>query len=378
MKIPYSRPAIIGNEEKYVMETLQSGKWSGRGLRTTGLESLVRNMFSVKHAFFVTSGTSALEVGAILSGVGSGDEVIVPSFGFTSTVNCIVGRGATPVFADIDPETWNLSVETVEPLITPKTKALVPIHYAGSVSGIQGLRDLCAKNEIFLIEDAAQSVGARWKGRPVGSTQDVTCFSLHDTKNVAAGEGGLVCTDNDDLALRAEIIIEKGTDRQKFLRGQVDKYSWVDYGSSYVASEILASVALAQIEKLNLITERRVQIWNHYKDVLGSFEGRISFQSFDEGVEHNGHIFGFCVPVEKRDAILADLNASGVGATFHYVPLHSSSYSKKMGWMPGRSLPHTDNLSNSLIRLPIYWSLREPEVHWVSEMTRKILNHHLD
>jgi dTDP-4-amino-4,6-dideoxygalactose transaminase len=303
-----------------------------------------------------------------------GDEVITPSFGFVSSANAIALRGAKPVFCDVDKDLWNITAKIVEPLITKKTKAVMPVHYAGSSAGIEDLRKLCKDRNLFLIEDAAQSLGAKRDGRPIGSSDDVTCFSLHDTKNISSGEGGLVLTDSDELAKRIEILIEKGANRQQFFRGQVDKYRWVDIGSSYIGSDLLAAVALAQMEKINEITEKRKNIASKLKSGLEKFAGKISWQVVPENIETNGHVSAFIIDTKIRDSVLEKLKALGVNALFHYVPLHDSPFAIEMGFDLKSDLENTREISEGLVRLPLYYSMTDAEVDYVIEKTSSVLS----
>jgi dTDP-4-amino-4,6-dideoxygalactose transaminase len=373
MTIPFNKMTVVGNEEKYLLEALHSGKWCGRGSKTLALEKLVKEKCQAKHAFFVTSCTSALEISTLISKIEPGDEVILPSFGFVSAANAVVLRGARPVFADIDLSTWNISLSEVEPLITPKTRAILPVHYAGSTAGIEDLRAVCQAKGIFLIEDAAQSLGAKRGGHPVGSTPWTTCFSLHETKNISAGEGGLIMTDSDELAGRIEIQIEKGTNRQKFFRGQVDKYTWVDRGSSYIASDLLAAVALAQMERLEQITAKRTQLLKIYRETLAEFDGLIHWQELPKGIETNGHVAAFRVNPAIRGVIIKSLRDQGVEATFHYVPLHDSPFAKEQGLLPKTDLPNTRAVSEGLVRLPIFFSMSVDQAHEVAKKTADTL-----
>ncbi len=365
---------VVGNEEKYLLEALYSGQWVGRGPKTLALEKLAARSCGAKHAFFVTSGTAALEVATLLAQLRPGDEVITPSFAFVSSANAIALRGAKPVFADIDKDLWNITTETVEPLLTKKTKAILPVYYGGSSAGADGLRDICKKNNLFFIEDAAQALGAKRDGKLIGSTEYVTCFSLHATKNLSSGEGGLVMTDSDELARRIEIQIEKGTDRQQFFRGQIDKYRWVDIGSSFIASDLLAAVGLGQIEKMMEVTEKRKAICARIQSALKKFEGLISFQVIPKNIETNGHALGFTINSEIRDQILSQYKSLGVQAIFHYVPLHDSPYARTQGFVPGEDLKNTRAISEGLVRLPIYYSMTDQEVDFIISSSEKILS----
>jgi dTDP-4-amino-4,6-dideoxygalactose transaminase len=374
MEIPSNRVTLTGNEEKYLLESLKSGKWSGRGPKTLALEKLSAKVCEAKHSFFVTSGTAAIEIGCLLAKLKPGDEVITPSFAFVSSANAIALRGAKPVFADVDRDTWNISRETIEPLITKKTRAILPVYYGGSAAGSEGLKEICREKKLFLVEDAAQALGAKLGGKPVGSSDYVSCFSLHDTKNITSGEGGLVMTDSDDLAKKIEIVIEKGTNRQQFFRGQVDKYRWVDMGSSYIASDLLAAVALAQFEKINEITEKRRSICTKIRKGLEIFDGKISWQVIPKNIQTNGHVSAFTIDPKIRDEVLKKLKASGVQGIFHYVPLHDSPYAKEAGYTTEKDLKNTRYISEGLIRLPVFYSMTDNEVEFVIEKTSKVLS----
>lgn len=371
-KIPFNWPKALGNEEKYLLEALHSGKWCGRGAKTLALEKRAKEITKAKHCFFVTSCTSALELSCLVAGIKEGDEVILPSFGFVSAANAVVLRGGRPVFADIDLDTWNLSLETVEPLVSKKTKAIITVHYAGSGAGVEELREVCERRGVFLIEDAAQSLGAKRNGAVIGPTPWTTCFSLHETKNIVCGEGGLIMTDDEDLAGRLEIQIEKGTNRQKYFRGQVDKYTWVDVGSSYIASDLLAAVALAQLEKIEEITRRRLEIYNRYREGLDTMGGKLRWQSFPAGIQHNGHIAAVCMNPKIRPEALKQIRESGVEAAFHYVPLHDAPFAKENGFVPEQDLPNTRLISDGLIRLPLWYGMSDQQVNRVMEVVGNV------
>lgn len=370
--IPFNKMSVVGNEEKYLLEALHSGKWCGRGPKTIQLESLVKDLLKVKHCFFVTSCSSALEISCGVAEVGPGDEVILPSFGFVSSANAVVARGATPVFADVNLETWNMEVENVLPLVSSKTKAILTVHYAGSTSGVEGLRKLCKEKNLFLIEDAAQSLGSKKGGSPVGATPWTSCVSLHETKNLSCGEGGLILTDDQEFSERIEIIIEKGTNRQKFFRGQVDKYTWVDLGSSYIGSDLLAAVALAQFEKLNEITEKRLKIYNFVKAELGDLNGRIHWQKLGPGIETNGHLMVFRTDVKLRQKVLEGLKGLGVQAQFHYVPLHNSPFAEAHGLIPKSELKNTQLIWEGLVRLPIFYDMTMDQAGEIAQAVKKV------
>jgi dTDP-4-amino-4,6-dideoxygalactose transaminase len=306
--------------------------------------------------------------------IGPGDEVIMPSFNFVSSANAVVRQGARPVFADIDMGTFNLDPEQIEARITPATRGIVPVHYAGQGCHMDVINELAHAHNLWVVEDAAQGVGALYDGQYLGTIGNAGCYSFHVTKNIICGEGGAFLTNDDELARRAEIVSEKGTNRSAFLRGEVDKYTWVDVGSSFIISDLLAALALAQLERVEEITARRVTIWQRYYDELGplSETGKIILPKLDPKATINGHIFAFCTAdPQRRDELLQGLKEKGIGATFHYVPLHSSPFARRhFDEIP--SLPVTDLVSASLVRLPIYPDLTDEEQTYIIETLCKL------
>jgi dTDP-4-amino-4,6-dideoxygalactose transaminase len=297
----------------------------------------------------------------MLSGVGPGDEVIMPSFTFVSTANAFVLRGAVPVFVDVRDDTLNLDERLVAAAVTPRTRAIVPVHYAGVACAMEALQGIAKEHGLLLIEDAAQGVGARWRGRALGTLGDMGCLSFHETKNVVSGEGGALLLSEDRFVERAEILREKGTNRSRFFRGQVDKYTWVDIGSSFLPSDLIAAVLLAQLERTSELNARRMQVWSRYHAAFAPLEaaGLLRRPIVPDECAHNGHMYYLLLPsLDRRTALLAALKSRGLGAVFHYIPLHSSPAGQKYGRAHGGRLPVTDRVSDTLVRLPVW-----PDLH---------------
>ncbi|HEX3865607.1 MAG TPA: dTDP-4-amino-4,6-dideoxygalactose transaminase [Gemmatimonadaceae bacterium] len=355
--IPFNSPTIVGKELEYIERTLDGRHLSGDGSFTKRCHALIEETTGTAKALLTHSCTAALEMGALLSEVGLGDEVIMPSFTFVSTANAFVLRGAVPVFVDIRADTLNLDERLVADAITSRTKAIVPVHYAGVACAMDTLNQIAADNRLMVIEDAAQGLGATWRGRPLGSIGALGCLSFHETKNVVSGEGGALLVNDERLLERAEIIREKGTNRSRFFRGQVDKYTWVDVGSSFLPSDLIAAVLLAQLEQMRELNRRRLEIWGQYHQAFESLErdGAVRRPVIPDDCEHNAHMYYLLLPsLEYRTAALAKLRERGIGAVFHYVPLHSAPAGVKYGRAHGGALPVTDKVSETLIRLPLW------------------------
>jgi len=355
--IPFNRVAI-GEEEKIaVLHDLEAGALGGNGPIGAQLQERLRTLLGVRHALLTTSCSHALELAAMALRLGPGDEVIMPSFTFVTTASSVVRQGARPVFADIDEWTFNIDPEHVEELITPATRAVMPVHYAGQGCEMDAILEIARRHNLRVIEDAAQGLGAKYAGRHLGSIGDIGCFSFHVTKNVVGGEGGAFITSDAEIAERAEIIREKGTNRSKFLRGEVDKYTWVDVGSSFVPSDLLAAIVLVQLDKIEVLHRMRRNVWNRYQESLGYLEDRgdIILPRIHSKAEVNWHIYAFRVTdLARRDYVLDELKRRGIGATFHFVPLHSAPYARaQWGYRPA-DLPITERVAASLVRLPIY------------------------
>lgn len=312
---------------------------------------------------------------AILCDIGPGDEVIMPSFTFVSTANAVVLRGGTPVFVDIDPVTLNIDPEAVAAAVTARTRAIFAVHYAGFPADMDALADIARANGLLLVEDAAQAFGSTYRGRLAGSLGDLAAFSFHETKNIISGEGGAITINRPDMIERAEIIREKGTNRSKFFRGQVDKYTWVDVGSSYLPGELIAAFLLAQLEKESDIRARRVQMFNIYCSAFEALarDGRIRLPASPEGCEGNGHMFYVLMEsLAARTAFIAKMKSQGITTPFHYVPLHSSPAGRRFGRVHG-SMAVTDRISDTLVRLPLFYSLGS-DIERVVEAAQEILS----
>jgi dTDP-4-amino-4,6-dideoxygalactose transaminase len=362
-KIPFNRPVMTGNELEYMADAVSRGHISGDGFYTKKCHAFMEERFCVKKALLTTSCTSALEMAALLCEVGHGDEVIMPSFTFVSTANAFYLRGARPVFVDIRPDTLNIDETKIEAAITARTKAIVPVHYAGVACEMDEIMGIAGKRGLFVVEDAAQGVGATYRGRHLGSIGHIGAYSFHETKNVVCGEGGALLLNDESFKERAEIIREKGTDRSKFFRGEVDKYSWVDVGSSYLPSDMLAAFLYAQFENIDAIQRRRTGIFDYYHETLAPLEkgGHIKLPTVPEHCRGNGHMFYLlCESTNARDALLSHLKASGIHAVFHYLPLHLSKVGISMGHKDGE-LPVTESLSGRLLRLPFYYEMTEED-----------------
>lgn len=361
MTVPFNRPALIGAELRYIEDAVLRGQLSGDGYYTKKCEELIRNAVKGHSAHLTHSCTAALEMAAILCNLRSGDEVIMPSYTFVSTANAVVLRGATPVFVDIEPDTLNIDPVLVAEAVTEKTKAVFVVHYAGVVCDIDPIRQLCRDRGLILVEDAAQALGSKRSGEPAGSFGDFAAFSFHETKNIIAGEGGCLITNDESYQLRAEIIREKGTNRRAFQRGSVDKYTWVDIGSSYLPGELVSAFLFAQLEMMQQINADRIHNWNRYHDSLESLEAmaKLKRPTIPEDCEHNGHMYYILVDNERiRNDFIQYMRAKGITSPFHYVPLHSAPYGLRSARTHG-SLFHTDTISRRLVRLPLYSGVSE-------------------
>ena len=359
-KIPFNQPSIVGREFDYIRDSIDRGQLSGDGHYTRLCNALLVEQTDAKAALLTHSCTAALEMTAILCDLGPGDEVILPSFTFVSTANAIALRGATPVFVDIDPNTLNIDPAQAADAVTAKTRAIVAVHYAGFSADMDPLAEIAKAHDLMLIEDAAQALGSSYKGRKCGSLGDMAAFSFHETKNVISGEGGAITINRPDLVERAEIIREKGTNRSVFLRGQVDKYTWVDIGSSFLPGELVAAFLYAQLENTTAINERRVGLFNRYYDAFGDLEAkeRVTRPHIPNDTVGNGHMFYLMMrDIDDRDAFIAHMREAGINCPFHYVPLHSAPAGRRLGRTHLPELPVTDDTSARLVRLPMFYDL---------------------
>ena len=359
--IPFNKPYLTGPETRYIEQAVRLGKISGDGLFTKRCHAFFEQHFGFPKALLTTSCTDALEMAALLLELEPGDEVIVPSYTFTSTANAFMLRGARIVFADSSAENPNLDARTLAGLVTPRTRAIVPVHYAGIACDMDAIRQVADHHGLAVIEDAAQAIDSYYKGRPLGSLGDLAAFSFHETKNIISGEGGMLVVNNPRYADRAEIIREKGTNRSAFFRGEVDKYSWIDIGSSFLPSDIIAAFLWAQLEHLGQIQQRRREIWQRYSTALQPLRALgVGLPVIPDYATNNAHIFYLvCTSGEERTALIAALRQQNVLAIFHYLPLHKSPLYARQHESP--HLPWADHYSDCLVRLPLYFELSEPE-----------------
>lgn len=363
--VPVQAPKTL----EYISDTFSEKHVSGDGKYTKLCHAWFNNKLKCKQSLLVHSGTAALELASVIADFQPGDEVIMPSYTFCSTANAFVLQGAVPVFVDIRPDTLNLDENKIEEAITSKTKAIVPVHYAGVACEMDTIMNIAKKHHLLVIEDAAQAFDSFYKGQPLGSIGDMGCFSFHETKNIMSGEGGLFVTNNPNFAERAEIIREKGTNRSKFFRGQVDKYTWVDKGSSYLPSDILAAYLYSVLEEADNIQQKRQKIWNTYHNAFSSLEkaGKIRLPIIPKECSNNAHMFYMLLPtLEDRTAFITHMKEHDVYTPFHYVPLHSSPAGQKYCRTHGQ-LHITDNVSQTLVRLPLFFDLTDQELNKIIE-----------
>jgi dTDP-4-amino-4,6-dideoxygalactose transaminase len=363
MPIPFNKPYIGDNEIKYVSTCGINDQLSGDGKFTKDCNNLIKRYTGSSEILLTHSCTAALEMTALLLDIRPGDEIIMPSYTFVSTANAFVLRGGIPVFVDIRSDTLNINENQIEKAITPKTKAIVVVHYAGVACKMDTILKIAKKNNIEVIEDAAQGIMANYKGKPLGSMGTFGCLSFHETKNIHCGEGGAILVNDNKFAERAEIIREKGTNRSQFFRGQVDKYRWVDVGSSFLPGELTASFLAAQLENAECTTQKRIRIWNKYHKILEDLEKteRIRRPIISSECQHNGHIYYVLLHKNyNRDQVLKKMNDKGVNAVFHYHPLHSSPAGLKYGRTP-YLLDITEDISERLIRLPMWIGFEQHE-----------------
>ena len=361
--IPFNKPFLTGHELAYIREAVESGKISGNGLFTQKCQEFLCARGGFRKTLLTTSCTDALEMAAILAEVGPGDEVIVPSFTFVSSALAFVRQGAKIAFADSQPHHPNLDLDRVEALITPRTKVLVVVHYAGVACDMDRAMALAHRHNLVVVEDAAQAIDATYQGRPLGGIGHLGCFSFHETKNVISGEGGALIVNADRFVRRSEIIWEKGTNRAEFFRGEVNKYGWVDVGSSFLPSEIVAAFLYAQLERLDAIQAKRRALWDAYAQGLAELagQGRITLPGLPAYASNNAHMFYFvCASLEERSALIAHLKQHGILAVFHYLSLHKSPYYAPR--YEGPDLPHADRFSDCLLRLPMFYDLSFPQI----------------
>lgn len=362
MLIPFNKPLLIGNELKYIRQAVQYGKISGDGFFTHQCEHFFETHFNFKRCLLTTSCTDALEMCAILLDIQEGDEVILPTYTFVSMANAFYMRGATLVFADSRADHPGIDEDKIEALITPKTKAIIVMHYAGVACDMDKINALAKQYKLFVVEDAAHAIDSHYKNKALGSLGDLATFSFHETKNVSCGEGGMLVIQHEGWKKRAEIIREKGTNRKQFLNGSIDKYNWVDIGSSFLPSEISAAYLYAQLECLAEIQTKRKILWNAYYNAFQKIKSMVRLPFIPEYADNNAHVFYLvCKNIEQRDALLQHLRNKNIYAVFHYQNLHQSPFIKMH--YQGKELPHAERYNNCLVRLPLYYDLSVDDVN---------------
>ena len=367
--IPFNKPFLTGKEAHYIYQAVYSGKISGNGTFSKKCQNFFESKYGIKKALLTTSCTDALEMCAILCDIKPGDEVIVPSYTFVSSALAFVRQGARIIFADSYSKQPNIDPEKIEALITPKTKVIVPVHYAGVACDMDRIIEIAQKHNLLVVEDAAQAIDSYYKGRPLGSIGHLAAFSFHETKNIIAGEGGLLAINDEQFIRRAEIIWEKGTNRAEFFRGEVNKYGWVDTGSSFLPSEIIAAFLWAQLENLEVIQAKRKQLWEEYYRLLKPLEeqGKIQLPIIPDYATNNGHMFYvICNNLVERTALISKLKDAGIGAVFHYLSLHASPYYHDKH--DGRELPNCDRYADCLVRLPMFFELELSDVKRICDI----------
>lgn len=362
--IPFNKVWFTGCEEKYINECIAAGKTCGNGHFTKLCQDYFEHTLGAKKCLMTTSCTDALEMCALLADIGPGDEVIVPSYTFVSSALAFSRQGATVVFADSCADSPNIDPEKIESLITPRTKAVVPVHYAGIACDMNRIMDIAARHNLIVIEDAAQGIDSFYDGKPLGSIGHLAAFSFHETKNVQCGEGGLLAINDDRFVKRAEMLWEKGTNRAEFFRGEVNKYGWVDTGSSFLPAEYVSAFLWAQIENIKDIQDARKSHWNAYCEGLKDVS-RIQLPMLPEYATNNGHAFFIiCRSLAERSALIAFLKERGISSVFHYLSLHKSVYAQKQGWDKA-CLPEADKYTDRLLRLPMFKALQPQEIERV-------------
>jgi dTDP-4-amino-4,6-dideoxygalactose transaminase len=372
-RVDFNSPTVTGNEFTYMAEAVQNHHISGDGIFTRNSSELIENVLGVPKVLLTTSCTHALEMSAHLLDIQPGDEVIIPSFTFVSTVNAFVLRGAKPVFIDIRPDTLNLDENLLEQMITPRTRAVVPVHYAGVGCEMDRILSICEKHNLSVVEDNAHGLFGKYRGKNLGTFGKLATQSFHETKNITCGEGGALLINDPELIEKAEIIREKGTDRSKFFRGQVDKYGWVDVGSSYLPSDMLAGFLLAQLENREMVQEKRRNIWNFYNVNLRDWADQFGIQQpfVPDYCDQPFHMYYLLLPsLQARQEFIQSLRSKGINTVFHYLPLNTSRMGMKFGGKTG-DCPVTENISDRLVRLPMHLKISEDDLEYVVEKVNK-------
>lgn len=375
--ISFNVPPYVGDELKYVKQAIDAHKICGDGIFTKKCDGWMEERFKAQKVLLTTSGTTALEMATILAGLGPGDEVLLPSFTFSSTATAVVLTGATPVFVDIRPDTMNIDEKKLEAAITEKTKAIMAVHYAGVACEMDTIMDIAHRHNLLVIEDAAQGVMSTYKGRALGTIGDFGCYSFHETKNYSMGEGGAIVINHEKYNEPAEILREKGTNRAKFFRGQVDKYTWVDYGSSYLPSDMNAAYLWAQLQRADEINENRLATWQAYDRAFRPLaaKGLLELPTIPEGCVHNAHMYYVKLhDLEERTQFIKYLRRHGVTAVFHYIPLHSAPAGERFGRFDGEDV-YTTKESDRLVRLPMYYNITDEDREIVIDTVKNFFRH---
>ncbi|WP_426106605.1 dTDP-4-amino-4,6-dideoxygalactose transaminase [Massilia sp. TSP1-1-2] len=377
MKIPFNKPYMTGKELWNISQAHASGHLAGDGAFTKKCSAWLEQRIGCQKALLTHSCTAALEIAAMLADLQPGDEVIMPSYTFVSTANAFVLRGAVPVFVDIRADTMNIDENKIEAAITARTKAIVPVHYAGVACEMDAIMDIARRHDLLVIEDAAQGIMSTYKGRPLGSIGHLAALSFHETKNIISGEGGALLINDPRFIERAEVIREKGTNRSQFFRGQVDKYTWVDVGSSYLPGEIVAAFLWAQMEEADIINRRRLEIWANYHQWFASLEkaGKVVRPTVPRECTHNAHMYYLLLPdLATRTRVIARLRERGIQTVFHYIPLHSSPVGRELG-RSADDMRHTDAAGERLLRLPLWIGLEEQLAEVIADIIGAIEQH---
>lgn len=376
LSIPFTKPYLTGLEKKFILEVLDKPQIHGDGDFTKKCHAVLEQITGSQKVFLTNSCTDALEMSALLADIKEGDEIIMPSYTFVSTANAFVLQGGIPVFIDIRPDTLNIDENKIEEAITPQTKAIVCVHYAGVSCEMDTINRIAKKHNLLVIEDAAQAIGSFYKNKPLGNVSDLGAFSFHGTKNITSAEGGALLVNDPNLVDRAEIVWVKGTNRKNFLLGKVSKYGWVDKGSSYLPSEIMAAFLYAQLQSLDEITTQRIKIWNSYHQKLEILEqqGKLRRPIVPKECDHNAHIYYILLPNhQQREALIQFLKEKGIQADSHYLPLHSSVGGQKFAKTHG-VFSVTDRISDTVLRLPLYTALREQEIDYIIDALTECVN----
>jgi dTDP-4-amino-4,6-dideoxygalactose transaminase len=372
--ITFNKPSLVGNELNYIKEAVENGKISGNGVFTKKCHEFFTTKYNFSKSLLTTSCTDALEMVSILINIKPGDEIIMPSYTFVSTANAFVLRGATIKFVDSHSDNPNMNENLIEDLVTEQTKAIIVVHYAGIACNMGEILRIAKKYCLYVVEDAAQAIDSFYNGKPLGGIGDLGTFSFHETKNIISGEGGLLAINNKEFTERSEIIWEKGTNRSAFFRGEVDKYGWVDIGSSFLASDIIAAFLYGQLENLDLIQNKRKKIWHTYfRELQVLINKGVQLPTIPKYASVNGHLFYIvCKSLEERNQLISFLKENGIKAVFHYQSLHKSLFFQNNH--DGRILPNSDKFTNCLVRLPLYYDLKEEELNLIVQKVQEFFN----